>query len=264
MVGKTMSIKFPKLIQVILNSLFIRLLRIDLSESNDIHYYKSLQEVFTRSSKRKLSNLKGNTIISPVESRVIQYGEIKDNTLLQVKGISYNVNKFLSSYINKNNLKKLEKGKFINLYLSPKDYHHFHAPIDMYVQKIIHIPGTLFPVKESFLKKNKIFSINERAVLEFFSKGNKVFYLVLIGALNVGNIKIFKEPRLQTNSPKNHTPIMYEYKDSIFIKKGEDIGCFNFGSSAVILSERNSVEYQDNLLKKQVKFGDIIGSFNDK
>lgn len=261
-IGKITSITFPKIIQASLNSFFVFLFKIDLSECNEIGTYKSLQEIFTRSLKKeRIFSLQAEDIISPVDAKVVQQGTIKEHIILQVKGQEYDIKEFLGWQLSKENYRKLKNGTFINLYLSPRDYHHFHSPIDMHITNIIHIPGTLYPVKESTLKKRKVFPKNERIILACISSNNKLFYLILIGALNVGNINIFKEPRVQTNLPKHHVPMIYTYKKPLFMKKWEDIGRFNFGSSVVILSENESIIYQDNLLNKQIKFGDTIGNF---
>lgn len=259
--GKIFSIKLPALLQKKINKIFVNFFKIDLSEFKRYDKYTSLQDLFIRDLKkmRRFSSLKTD-LIAPTDSKIIQYGKLISYTLLQIKGIEYNIKKFLGSDISINNLKKIKNGEFINFYLSPKDYHHFHAPTDMFIQKIVHIHGDLYPVKESFIKKRKVFSENERVILECkLQEKGKLLYFVLIGALNVGNIKIYKEAKIKTNSSSKKINT-YSYKKPLFIKKGEDIGYFSFGSSVVIISEKNSIKYINHLLNKKIKFGDTIGT----
>ncbi len=259
-IGKVFSVSFPKAIQLSLNRLFIRLSKIDLSEFNEISSYTSLQEIFTRNLKKQriFSEVSGD-VISPADSKIVQYGDIENGNLLKIKGITYSIKDLLTSNINDENLRIMQMGKFINFYLSPRDYHHFHAPIDFYLQNIVHVPGDLFSVRESVARKKKVFSINERVVMECVIGGNQLCYLIFVGAFGVGNIKIFKESKLQTNSAKKNSPTLYKYTKPIFFKKGEDIGCFNFGSSVVALFS-GKIEFKENLLKKKVRFSDTIGS----
>ena len=56
-----------------------------------------------------------------------------------------------------------------------------------------------------------------------------------IGALNVGKIQINIESEI-VNLKMNK---IYEYKNPIKIKKGEEIGCFHIGSTIVILSKNS-------------------------
>ena len=153
----------------------------------------------------------------------------------------------------------------MNFYLSPKDYHHFHAPVDFRIQKIVHVPGTLMSVKKISLEKNKdLYIKNERVILECFFK-KSLFYFVVIGAFNVGKIKIFKEPRLQTNTSKNKNCVIYDYSSPINIQKGEDLGFFEMGSSVVLLFEKENVEFRHDMkIGQEILFGDNFAKFSEK
>ncbi len=85
----------------------------------------------------------------------------------------------------------IRNGSYVNFYLSPRDYHRYHVPLDMQVIKAVHIPGKLYPVNIPTLKnKVDLFIENERVVLECLSTNGKRFFLVLVGALNVGQMEV--------------------------------------------------------------------------
>ena len=64
------------------------------------------------------------------------------------------------------------------------------------------------------------------------------------------------DDRIQTNVVANFTQI-YEY-ENLHIKKGERLGNFELGSTIVILSEKDVIEY--NLFEnKELKFAETIG-----
>ena len=66
-------------------------------------------------------------------------------------------------------------------------------------------------------------------------------------------MKFCFDNRIQTNAMANFTQI-YEY-ENLHIKKGERLGNFELGSTIVILSEKDAIEY--NLFEnKELKFSE--------
>jgi phosphatidylserine decarboxylase len=257
-VGSFASLQLPSFIQKRLNALFVHVFDVDMAEFDRPEDYPSIQALFTRSlRKQRPFSDDPNELICPTDSTVAQFGTLDYETILQAKGLSYDLPSFLTDAIDTANMKRLENGTFINFYLSPKEYHHFHAPTDFMICKMVHVPGTLLPVKKSSLEKNRgLFIRNERVILECIS-GDMLFYFVAIGALNVGKIRLFREPNLQTNIPggkNSHT--VYDYPDPIRIRKGEDMGVFEMGSSVVLLFEKDRISFsKETEIRKDIMFG---------
>lgn len=85
-------------------------------------------------------------------------------------------------------------------------------------------------------------------------------YLTTLFFLNVGKMKFGFDDRIQTNAVANFTQI-YEY-ENLHIKKGERLGNFELGSTIVILSEKDAIEY--NLFEnKELKFAEAIGRIKE-
>ena len=62
---------------------------------------------------------------------------------------------------------QLDGAAFATLYLSPKDYHRFHAPVDIVIQRAWYLPGHLWPVSGPAVRQvNGLFAVNERIVIE--------------------------------------------------------------------------------------------------
>jgi phosphatidylserine decarboxylase len=164
--------------------------------------------------------------------------------------MSYSVDGLLGEYVKQAQKDRLKNGKFINFYLSPKDYHRYHIPINLKVNRAIHIPGKLYPVNMPYLRKQlNLFIENERVVIECESSEGKLFYMVLVGALNVGVMNVSFEPSIKTNSHIT-TPQVYEY-ENLHLNKGDDFGCFEMGSTIVIIAE-------DEMFDISVKTGDNV------
>jgi phosphatidylserine decarboxylase len=60
-----------------------------------------------------------------------------------------------------------------------------------------------------------------------------------VGALNVGKMEVSFEPRIQTNTVL--TPTHYSY-NGLYLSKGDDFGCFQMGSTIVMICEPNMIE----------------------
>jgi phosphatidylserine decarboxylase len=256
--GKFASFKFPTPVQSLINKTYVKLLKLDMMEFDTPQSYPSLNALFTRKLEipRKFDKLK-KVIISPVDAKVSACGDIQEDQALQIKGHSYSVTELLTSYIDPSHTKRIENGKFINFYLSPKDYHRYHAPIDITILKAIHVPAVLYPVNFPTLKRvESLFVKNERVILECLTNSKKLIYLVFVGALNVGQMRFIFDERIETNIKTEHTTL-FEYQN-LKILKGEELGYFKMGSTVVMLAQEDLIEIETSV-DSDVKFAQTIG-----
>lgn len=231
--GSIANLRFPSTIQSFINAKYVAFFNISLSEFPPLESYKSLNELFTRGLRKMRDFDKSeNIIISPSDSLVIESGKVAQGRALQIKGFSYEVAPLLGV-----SARDLSPNLYYaNLYLSPRDYHRYHAPCDMFVESIVHFTGKLLPVhKKSLVKNQNLFIHNERVVLGARMKNGAKLYFVAVGALNVGQIIFYVEPKLQESfSGKKQE---FFYKEPKFIRKGEELGMFKMGSTIVLFVE---------------------------
>ncbi len=239
--GRFASKEHGKTFQNVINRTYVKAMGLDMSDFGAPEAYPSLNALFTRKLRHKRPfSTDPKDMISPCDSLITECGTIQEDMALQIKGMSYSVDGVLGDGITDESKKSVHNGVFVNFYLSPRDYHRYHAPIDMQVVHAIHIPGKLYPVNIPSLKKQvNLFIENERVVLECLSSEGKRFFLILVGALNVGEMEVSFEPRIRTNTVL--TPSQYSYKD-LYLSKGDDFGCFRMGSTIVMLCEKEMVE----------------------
>jgi phosphatidylserine decarboxylase len=253
---KIATTRFPKVIQNSMNTLYVKILGLDMSEFKTPNSYETLNQLFTRALiKKRDFDISKNSIISPTDSYISQCGQLENETLMQIKGMEYNVKELLT--IHSGYADKMINGSYINFYLSPKDYHRYHAPYFFNLKKLIHVPGKLYPVNFTYLKKQlNLFIENERVILECEYEG-KYFYLIFVGALNVGKMVFNFESKVNTNSNTNEIKV-YEYEDMTF-KKGDELGYFEMGSTVVMITEENfmSIDVQTDI---KVKFAQTIST----
>jgi len=251
--------KFPRPIQRFINNRYINILGLDMREFDDPRAFQTLNELFTRELRipRKIDENQKH-FISPADSFVSESGDIKDETACQIKGMSYSVKELLTQEVAYDNLERLKNGSFMNFYLSPKDYHRYHASFDCKVTKLIHVPGKLYPVNFTYLnKQTNLFIENERVIMECQTEQGKLFYMVFVGALNVGKMIFSFEPKINTNIDAIH-PTVYEY-DDLHIQKGDCLGYFEMGSTVLLFWEKDMAELE-NIINTKVRFGDCIST----
>lgn len=259
--GKFASKEFPKWFQKIVNKSYVGLMGLDMGEFHPSNSYSSLNALFTRKLRedRKYS-LDADDFISPCDSLISECGTIQNDYALQIKGMRYNSDELIGSEFSQEEKDIVHDGEFINFYLSPKDYHRYHIPTNLKVLKAVHIPGKFYPVNMPSLKKRlNLFIENERVVILCETTSGKRFYMVLVSALNVGVMQVSFEPRIQTNAVAT-TPQTYTF-ENLYMDKGDDFGCFEMGSTIVILAQKEmldiNVQAGDN-----VKYAQTIAKVN--
>ncbi len=229
---------------------------LDMSEFNPPETYPTLNALFTRSFVKERQIAEGeDSMIAPADSLVTHFGTIKEGQAYQIKGMKYAIDGLLGSdYADR--VSDLEEGEFINFYLSPKDYHRYHMPMDLTIKSLTHIPGKIYPVNMPLLRHKKdLFIENERVVIECFDTKGHLHMLVLVGALNVGKMVVTFEEHVQTNSHIRE-PEHYRY-DDLKMKKGELFGWFEMGSTILTFSQKGAIKPEVSINQK-VKFGEEI------
>jgi len=271
--GSISGTKFPKPIQKFINESYVKSFKIDMSEFKNSSEYNSLTELFTRELVHGRKFDKADEIfISPSDGLCLECGRSNELKALSIKGYNYDIKGLLGSLFDESDLRENKNGDenlnnkqvaqkneldYANIYLSPRDYHRYHAPCDMQILSALYLPGDLYSVSIGALKRiSNLYAKNERVVLKCKMKNDKILWMVFVGALNVGKIKFDFDERIQTNAMANFSQ-SYKYNE-LYVLKGEQLGMFELGSTIVLISQANSVEY--NLSNgKKIKFGDSIG-----
>ena len=257
--GKFAGKEFPPSVQKVINKSYVSMMGLDMHEFKKPEEYPTLNALFTRAfvMDRKIAEGE-NIIIAPADSLVTHFGTIREGNAYQIKGMQYQIDPLLGGdYAGK--AEQLEGGEFINFYLSPKDYHRYHMPMDLTIKSLTHIPGKLYPVNMPLLRhKQDLFIENERVVIECADSRGYLHILVLVGALNVGKMVVTFEESVKTNSHIRE-PEHYRY-DNLTMKKGELFGWFEMGSTILIFSQKGALKPKVAINQK-VKFGEEIALF---
>jgi phosphatidylserine decarboxylase len=217
----------------------------------DIDEYKHFNDFFTRALKDGSRPISDSQLVSPVDGVVSQYGSIKDSLIVQAKGKKYSVESLLAEN-SKNDLYT----SFVTIYLSPKDYHRIHMPLDGSLKSMKYIPGNLFSVNQRTVDDiDQVFARNERLVCYFDSEYGEIA-LVMVGAIFVGSMETSWEG--QITPPYNKSVKTFEYDSrQIKLSKGEELGRFNMGSTVILLLPHN-VSKMNFEFNKTLKMGQSL------
>ena len=234
-------------------SWFVSKYKVNLNEAllEDIDEYKHFNDFFTRALKDDSRPISDSKVVSPVDGVVSQYGSIKESLIVQAKGKKYSVEALLAEN-SKNDLYT----SFVTIYLSPKDYHRIHMPLDGSLKSMKYIPGNLFSVNQRTVDDiDQVFARNERLVCYFDSEYGEIA-LVMVGAIFVGSMETSWEG--QITPPYNKSVKTFEYDSrQIKLSKGEELGRFNMGSTVILLLPHN-VSKMNFEFNKTLKMGQSL------
>ena len=232
-------------------------INMDEAMFNDQNSYRSFNDFFTRSLKEHARPIAegSKSICSPADGVISQAGSIKNNRIVQAKGIDYSISRLLGdSSISK----KFNDGRFATIYLSPKDYHRVHIPTSGQLIKTRYIPGELFSVNALTAEGLEgLFTKNERLVCQFKSESIGDFIVVLVGAMLVAGIETVWNG---LEIPGKGSVRESDYSDQqLRFEKGDEIGKFRFGSTAIVLFTKDKVSHMaSNQPQRAVRMGEEI------
>lgn len=227
---------------------------LDLSEAKKKNF-KSLHDCFIRELKnnaRKV-NHDQNIIISPCDAIIGAHGYINDGQLFQAKGFPYSLKDLL---IDEDLIDKYRNGLFVTLRLKSTMYHRFHSPYEGKISKINYISGDTWNVNPIALKRiEKLYCKNERAVVDIeIEKLNTSITLVPVAAILVASMRfnfLTQDLDLKYKGP-NTIPC------DISIKKGEELGYFQHGSTIIIFATKKLSIFKDIKAGNEIKMGESL------
>jgi phosphatidylserine decarboxylase len=193
--------------------------------------YRSFDEFFTRELRPGRRTICDNEmeVVSPADGTIEAAGPVDADGTLWVKRHPYRVADLVG---NQTEARRYQRGQFAVVYLSPRDYHRVHAPVAGNVVCVRSMPGDFFPVNV----------IGKRHVPGLFGKNRRVSIVidthrlgqvtvVMVGAMIVGRITV-------NAVPGHDVPHgTHQIDPPLPVSKGEQIGVFHLGSTAVVFAE---------------------------
>ena len=221
---------------------FVGRYNVNMDEALDpnIANYKTFNEFFTRALRPDARPLADAAFICPVDGRISQFGAIDDDQIFQAKGHRFSTTALVGG--DAALAARFQHGSFANLYLSPRDYHRIHMPVDGKLTRMIYVPGELFSVNPTTARGIPgLFARNERVVC-VFDTAHGPFVMTLVGATIVGSMATVWHGVI--NPPRLPKVTEWSYADqNIVLKKGAELGRFLLGSTVVMLFPKDVLSF---------------------
>jgi phosphatidylserine decarboxylase len=260
-VGAATRLPAPAPVRQLAMRAFARRYGIDLAECDPLDSYRSFGEFFARPLKsaalRPIAPGE-QVVVSPVDALVSEVGAADAGKLVQAKGIDYTVEALVADA---DLAKRFDGGPWATLYLAPKDYHRIHFPLAGAVVGYRYVPGVLWPVNPAAVAGVPgLFTANERLVTLLESPVGLVA-IVAVGATIVGRVRAFYDPTIPVTNRPRARPIHRDYREPIPVKKAQELGAFEMGSTVILLFERGRIAFHPRVQKgARLRVGERIAA----
>lgn len=199
--------------------------------------YTSLVDFFTRELKAGARPLDADptTVVSPADGKVYACGVVTDDRIPQSAEQYFSAKELLAGR------QDCEGWSYAVIYLSPRDYHRVHTPLDGRVVRFQYAPGALWPVFPAATRKIPfLFSRNERLTALVDTPLGEMA-LVMVGAFGVGRMRVVFDP-MATNTGGREV-VERTLQPPPELTRGAEIGRFEMGSTVVLLFPPGRVEW---------------------
>ncbi|MBM5812017.1 MAG: phosphatidylserine decarboxylase [Gammaproteobacteria bacterium] len=241
---------------------FLRRYAVDLSdaEHRTLGDWASFNEFFTRRlrSGARPVDPEPAALVSPVDGSISQAGALRDDVLLQAKGIDYSAGALLGG--DAALARELAGGEYLTIYLAPTDYHRIHMPCSGTLRRARLIPGDRFSVNAATAAGVPgLYTRNERVVCVFDTTAGAIA-LVLVGALFVGSISLIWSGEVNARRRRRVVDLPLPTPPPR-LEKGAELGCFNMGSTVILLAPARRIRPEPGLVPgRRLRCGERIAT----
>lgn len=214
----------------------VRRFGVDLSEAAepDPRAYPSFAAFFTRALRDGVRRPPEDPdrLAHPADGKVAQAGTIDgQGRIIEAKGRWFSVAELVGD---EEHARAFENGAFLNVYLSPRDYHRVHMPWRGTLRETLHIPGRLFSVAPWAVQAiPRLFARNERLVCRFDTDFGPMT-VVLVGAMLVSGIETVWGG--EEIPPYARRPSRRDWRGKgVELERFAEMGRFNYGSTVIVL-----------------------------
>lgn len=208
--------------------------------NSDPDSYESFNAFFTRALKpgARTPDADPHSLLLPADGKVSQCGKIENGRIFQAKGQDYTAAELLGDA---ELAKAYENGVFMNIYLSPRDYHRVHMPWTGTLTETLHVPGRLFSVSPGTVADvPRLFARNERLVCHFDTDFGPMCS-VMVGAMLVSGVETVWNG---VNIPEYaDAPKRIDFRgQNIRLERFAEMARFNYGSTVILLFPEGKVQ----------------------
>ncbi|GLQ94123.1 archaetidylserine decarboxylase [Dyella acidisoli] len=240
----------------------VRSYQVDMTEAaqSDPFAYSHFNAFFTRKLRpdARQADTAPGALVSPADGRISQAGPIVDGRIFQAKGQEYSAAELLGDEAA---AAPYRNGRFVTIYLSPRDYHRVHMPLRGVLKETVHIPGRIFSVAPFAVDAiPRLFARNERLVCHFESEHGP-FSVVMVGAILVSSVATVWDglvippyaPSIRRKSFAGQ---------NITLDRFAEMARFNMGSTVIVLLPEGMAELDTLTAQQAIKVGQRLGELH--
>ncbi|TPG10076.1 phosphatidylserine decarboxylase [Rhodanobacter glycinis] len=195
-------------------------------------------------------------LLSPADGRISQSGAIIDGRIFQAKGQEYTAVELLGG--DQAAAEPYRDGRFVTVYLSPRDYHRVHMPLKGTLKETVHVPGRIFSVAPFAVAAiPRLFARNERLVCHFEGEHGP-FVVVMVGAILVSSVATVWDGLVIPPYASSIRRKSFAGQD-ITLERFAEMARFNMGSTVIVLLPAGMVELDALQPQQAVHVGQRLG-----
>jgi phosphatidylserine decarboxylase len=245
---------------------FARAVGANLGETElDLRAYTSFGDFFARKLRpgARPIDRDDHAIIAPCDGAIAALGVARDGELFQAKGLNYRLEDLVLDEVL---ARRLENGPYATIYLSPRDYHRVHAPLDARVVGYTYVPGQQWPVNPKYAARiEQLLVRNERVVIWLEAPRIGRIAVVMVAATGVGNIRLAHAPPGRPKAERDNDSVTWRAAGEVRrielderVQRGDELGAFRLGSTVVMVFEPGKVKLAGELATS-IRFGERLG-----
>jgi phosphatidylserine decarboxylase len=259
LVGLTARRRLPVPLRNAAYRAFARATGADLDEAElDLRAYSSLGDLFARRLRPGARAVcpDNDAIIAPCDGVLAARGSAVNGALVQAKGRNYQLEDLV---VDPELAAELRGGDYATIYLSPRDYHRVHCPIDAHLVRYDYVPGALWPVNPKVAsRRDRLLARNERVVITLDAGHFGKVAVVMVAAAGVGNIKLeHAEESVFWRAAGEPRRI----EVGVDVARGDELGAFRLGSTVVMVFKPGKIRL-DGEVGQALRFGERMGSIS--
>jgi phosphatidylserine decarboxylase len=238
--GRLADYAWPEPIGKAVVGLYCRAYNVELDECAKASGFTSFDEFFTRALRQDARKMPDDVrvAVSPADGRIDSIGPIgvgDARRAFHVKGRPYQVDELVGDA---DEAKRYEGGTGCVVYLSPRDYHRVHSPVEGAIVSVRSMPGDYYPVNAIGVRHvHNLFVRNRRVAIAIDTppeSGLGRVTVVMVAAMVVGRITV-------SGIDARDVPTgLHVYTPPLRVARGDEIGIFRLGSTAVVFFERQA------------------------
>ncbi|KAL4805103.1 phosphatidylserine decarboxylase-domain-containing protein [Aspergillus unguis] len=217
---------------------FISFFNINMNDftPSDPAAYPTFEDFFIRHHKQGSRPIHApeddSSAVVVADSRLVVYERVADSAKIWIKGEEFSITNLV---MDRKLGPQFGDGPVASFRLSPQDYHRYHSPVSGRIKLYRSMPGDYYEVDPLALRSGvDILTRNARdyVVIETEEFGDVLF--VAIGASQVGTVEIHDK----WQQPGEE------------IKKGDELGIFQFGGSSIIVAfQKGRIQFDEDLIR---------------